>query len=62
MNLRRRHLETHRTDRVGWLRAAVLGAGDGMIAIGGLVIGMSAVAIAAPGSAVLVGRLFEELI
>jgi vacuolar iron transporter family protein len=40
--MRRWHLETHRTDRVGWLRAAVLGANDGIISIGGLVVGIAA--------------------
>lgn len=40
--MRRWHLETHRTDRVGWLRAAVLGANDGIISIAGLVVGVAA--------------------
>lgn len=40
--MRRRHPETHRTDRVGWLRAAVLGANDGIISIAGLVVGVAA--------------------
>jgi hypothetical protein len=26
-----RHSERHRTDRIGWLRAAVLGANDGIV-------------------------------
>lgn len=38
----RHHSETHRTDRVGWLRAAVLGANDGIISIAGLVVGVAA--------------------
>ncbi len=45
--MRRWHLETHRTDRVGWLRAAVLGANDGIISIGGLVVGVAASGAAA---------------
>ncbi len=40
--MRRLHLERHRTDRVGWLRAAVLGANDGIISIAGLVVGVAA--------------------
>ena len=40
--MRRGHLETHRTDRVGWLRAAVLGANDGIISIAGLLVGVAA--------------------
>ena len=39
---RRHHPESHRTDRVGWLRAAVLGANDGIISIAGLVVGVAA--------------------
>lgn len=30
----RRHPEFHRTDRIGWLRAAVLGANDGIVSTG----------------------------
>ena len=37
-----RHREFHRTDRVGWLRAAVLGANDGMISTSSLVVGVAA--------------------
>jgi VIT1/CCC1 family predicted Fe2+/Mn2+ transporter len=37
----RRHSETHRTDRVGWLRAAVLGANDGILSTAGLMIGVA---------------------
>jgi VIT1/CCC1 family predicted Fe2+/Mn2+ transporter len=40
--MRRWHIETHRTDRIGWLRAAVLGANDGIISIAGLVVGVAA--------------------
>jgi VIT1/CCC1 family predicted Fe2+/Mn2+ transporter len=40
--MRRWHIETHRTDRAGWLRAAVLGANDGIISIAGLVVGVAA--------------------
>src|SRR6478752_5385411 len=36
------HHETHRVGRVGWLRAAVLGANDGLISTCSLVVGVSA--------------------
>jgi VIT1/CCC1 family predicted Fe2+/Mn2+ transporter len=36
------HREFHRVDRVGWLRAAVLGANDGLISTASLVMGMAA--------------------
>ena len=38
----RRHKEKHRTENVGWLRAAVLGANDGILSTGSLVIGVAA--------------------
>ena len=34
--------EEHRTHRVGWLRAAVLGANDGIVSIASLIIGVAA--------------------
>lgn len=37
-----RHPELHRSDRVGWLRAAVLGANDGIVSVAGLVVGVAA--------------------
>lgn len=37
-----RHSELHRTARVGWLRAAVLGANDGLISTASLVVGVAA--------------------
>ncbi|HET9333829.1 MAG TPA: VIT family protein [Gemmatimonadota bacterium] len=39
----------HRTGRIGWLRAAVLGANDGLISTGSLVVGVAA-ADPAPGA------------
>ncbi|MBA3288086.1 MAG: VIT family protein [Acidimicrobiia bacterium] len=36
------HAETHRTQRVGWLRAAVLGANDGVVSTASLIIGVAA--------------------
>ena len=37
-----RHLEHHRTERIGWLRAAVLGANDGIVSTASLVVGVAA--------------------
>ncbi|MBU6256991.1 MAG: VIT1/CCC1 transporter family protein [Burkholderiales bacterium] len=37
-----RHAEGHRNDRVGWLRAAVLGANDGIVSTASLVVGVAA--------------------
>jgi VIT1/CCC1 family predicted Fe2+/Mn2+ transporter len=39
---RNRHSERHLTSRVGWLRAAVLGANDGIVSTGSLIIGVAA--------------------
>ncbi|MEO7540138.1 MAG: VIT family protein [Pyrinomonadaceae bacterium] len=36
------HNERHRSDRIGWLRAAVLGANDGIVSTASLVIGVAA--------------------
>ncbi len=38
----RPHLERHRTERIGWLRAAVLGANDGIVSTASLIIGVAA--------------------
>ena len=38
----RQHTERHRTERVGWLRAAVLGANDGILSTASLVLGVAA--------------------
>jgi VIT1/CCC1 family predicted Fe2+/Mn2+ transporter len=37
-----RHKERHRTDRIGWLRAAVLGANDGIVSTASLLLGVAA--------------------
>ena len=37
-----RHRERHRTGHVGWLRAAVLGANDGILSTASLVLGVAA--------------------
>ena len=43
----RRHIERHRTQRIGWLRAAVLGANDGIVSTASLIVGVAAEASAA---------------
>ncbi|HUQ07360.1 MAG TPA: VIT family protein [Kofleriaceae bacterium] len=55
----KRHKERHRVQRVGWLRAAVLGANDGIVSTASLVVGVAATkastsSIAAAGVAGLV--------
>lgn len=37
-----RHIEKHRTSRMGWLRAAVLGANDGIVSTASLIVGVAA--------------------
>jgi VIT1/CCC1 family predicted Fe2+/Mn2+ transporter len=37
-----RHREFHRTEHIGWLRAAVLGANDGIVSTASLVLGVAA--------------------
>lgn len=37
-----RHKESHRTHRIGWLRAAVLGANDGIVSTASLIVGVAA--------------------
>ena len=39
--------ERHRIDRVGWLRAAVLGANDGLLSTASLIVGVAAAAVTA---------------
>lgn len=49
------HRELHRTARIGWLRAAVLGANDGIVSTASLIIGVAAAS--AEHSAVLVAGM-----
>ena len=37
-----RHMERHRTSRIGWLRASVLGANDGILSTASLIAGVAA--------------------
>ena len=48
------HRESHKAGRIGWLRAAVLGANDGTISVASLVVGVAA-AGAPHGSILLTG-------
>lgn len=48
------HLERHVVARVGWLRAAVLGANDGIVSTGSLIVGVAA-SQAAPAAVLLAG-------
>lgn len=41
----RHHQETHLIDRIGWLRAAVLGANDGILSTASLIVGVAAASI-----------------
>ena len=47
-----RHIERHKTHRIGWLRAAVLGANDGIVSTASLVLGVAAAG--APSKSILV--------
>ena len=48
------HRELHRSDRIGWLRAAVLGANDGLISTSSLIVGVAS-ADPAPGAVAVAG-------
>ena len=52
--MRRVHKESHLVDRIGWLRAAVHGANDGIISTASLILGVAAAA-AAKGDILLAG-------
>jgi VIT1/CCC1 family predicted Fe2+/Mn2+ transporter len=47
-----RHSEHHRSERIGWLRAAVMGANDGIVSTSSLVLGVAAAGVA--GDAILI--------
>lgn len=49
-----RHHERHRTERIGWLRAAVLGANDGIVSTSSLILGVAA-AHGTPASVLVAG-------
>ena len=52
--LAKSHHEAHRIDRIGWLRAAVLGANDGLISTSSLLMGVAS-ADAQPATVMLTG-------
>ena len=37
----KRHREQHKMDNVGWMRAAVLGANDGIVSTSSLILGVA---------------------
>ena len=43
-HMSRLHSEHHLVDRIGWLRAAVLGANDGIVSTASLIVGVAAAA------------------
>ncbi|GJD29633.1 hypothetical protein PMNALOAF_0869 [Methylobacterium adhaesivum] len=45
--MRHAHAESHLIDRIGWLRAAVLGANDGLVSTASLIVGVAASSVAA---------------
>jgi VIT1/CCC1 family predicted Fe2+/Mn2+ transporter len=49
-----RQAEQHRTQRIGWLRAAVLGANDGIVSTASLIVGVAA-AESSRGSVLVAG-------
>ena len=49
-----RHAERHRMQRIGWLRAAVLGANDGIVSTASLVVGVAAASLS-QGNILLTG-------
>ena len=49
-----KHSESHKSHRIGWLRAAVLGANDGIVSTASLILGVAS-AQAAPNAILLTG-------
>ena len=59
------HPERHRSDRIGWLRAAVLGANDGIVSTASLLVGAAlplAVAALAPSRALILSVSAASLV
>lgn len=54
MNIKKALIERHRIEHVGWLRAAVLGANDGIVSTASLIVGVAAANLA-PSQIVLTG-------
>ncbi|MEI6243995.1 MAG: VIT family protein [Acidobacteriota bacterium] len=49
------HGEFHRSDRIGWLRASVLGANDGLISTSSIIVGVASSALASRHDVLLAG-------
>ncbi|HSF72124.1 MAG TPA: VIT1/CCC1 transporter family protein, partial [Methylotenera sp.] len=49
-----KHSESHKSHRIGWLRAAVLGANDGIVSTASLILGVAS-AQASPNAILLTG-------
>ena len=49
------HNEQHKTARMGWLRAAVLGANDGVVSVSSVVLGVAAASGVTSGTVLLAG-------
>lgn len=49
------HGETHRSSRIGWLRASVLGANDGLISTSSIIVGVASSAMASRHDVLLAG-------
>ena len=43
--MKRPHSETHLVARAGWLRAAILGADDGIVSTGSLIVGVASASV-----------------
>ncbi len=54
MSRLRLHPENHLVERIGWLRAAVLGANDGIVSTASLIVGVAAAATS-PGDVLIAG-------
>jgi VIT1/CCC1 family predicted Fe2+/Mn2+ transporter len=52
---RRKHLERHKVGRLGWLRAAVLGANDGLLSTASLIIGVASTGHSAHSAILIAG-------
>ena len=52
--------EAHRTQHIGWLRAAVLGANDGIVSVSSLIVGVAA-ASPSPGAILIAGAAGQKV-
>lgn len=54
-----RHPERHLVSRIGWLRAAVLGANDGLVSTASLIVGVAAAAADASCNSILIAGVAD---